>query len=235
LIFAEERREREEREEVAELRARADVLETSANRRSANIHSMREELDAAPPVPDAIDTAGLLTEMAKARDTNNYIRERQRRQEYEAEAELKTQKETALTEAMRLHKEERRTLIATAAMPVPGLTVEIGDDDKRKQRVLFGGVPFQQLSQGQQIKISAAIAMAGNPKIRVIWVRNGSLLDRTNRRILYEAVAGRGYQLLIEFTDDDPQTGIIIEEGFARRAEPKPKPEEKQQVLSLGV
>ncbi len=99
--------------------------------------------------------------------------------------------------------------IAGAEMPVPGLS--FGDGE-----VLFDGLPLDQASQAEKIRISVAIAMAANPKLRVLCIRDGSLLDRESLRLLSELIESQDYQCWLEVTDDEGKTGVVIEDGAIR-------------------
>jgi hypothetical protein len=113
-------------------------------------------------------------------------------------------------------------------MPVEGLS--LGDDD-----VFLGGIPFKQLSQAVKIKTSAAIAMAAKPRIRILCVREGALLDDDNFKLLTAMAQEAGYQLWVEVVDNNAQIGFIIEDGRARPAPPVTPAQDRQQALSLGV
>ena len=50
--------------------------------------------------------------------------------------------------------------------------------------VLLNGLPLSQASGAEQLRLSMAIAMAGNPKLRVLRIKEGSLLDDDNLALL---------------------------------------------------
>jgi len=107
---------------------------------------------------------------------------------------------------------DKARAIERANLPVPGLG--FGDGE-----VLFGGVPFEQASQAEKIRVSVAIAMAANPSLKVLCIRDGSLLDRDSLRLLTEIVEQNDYQLWLEKVgDEDAATGIVIEDGTVRGA-----------------
>jgi hypothetical protein len=66
---------------------------------------------------------------------------------------------------------DKRAKIAAAMMPVDG--IEFAEDES----ILLSGLPFEQASDAEQLRASIAIAMAANPRLRVIRVRGGSLLE----------------------------------------------------------
>jgi hypothetical protein len=59
-------------------------------------------------------------------------------------------------------------------MPIDGLSLESG-------RVMFNGIPLDQGSSAEQLRVSTAIAMSSNPELRVIRIKDGSLLDPDGR------------------------------------------------------
>jgi len=129
-----------------------------------------------------------------------------------------------LTAAMEERTQRKNAAIASAKMPIDGLGWD--DDD-----VLLDGIPFDQASQAEKIRASVAIAMAANPKLRVLCVRDGSLLDKESWRLLGELVDGQDYQCWVEVTDDAAKTGIVIEDGTVAR---QPATEPKQASLALA-
>ncbi len=60
--------------------------------------------------------------------------------------------------------------------------------------------------------------MAANPKLRVMIVKDGSLLDPTGIAILRDIAKGGDFQIWGEFVGDGDGTGIIMEAGKVRGA-----------------
>lgn len=120
-------------------------------------------------------------------------------------AELQAES-TALTEAMERRSVEKRDAIARAAMPVDGLSFGQGD-------VLFNDLPLNQASTAEQIRVSMAIAMAANPKLRVVLIRDGSLLDAKSLAIVGEMAETHGYQVFVESVRTDSKVGVVLEAG----------------------
>jgi len=101
---------------------------------------------------------------------------------------------------------EKQNRIAAAEFPIAGLGIT-------DEYVTFESKPFGQLSTGQQIRISTAIAMAMNPEIRVIFIREGSLLDKEGFDGIVEMAREKDYQVWIEKVSDDKGVGIYLEAG----------------------
>lgn len=105
--------------------------------------------------------------------------------------------------------EYKRVSLEQADMPVPGLGF---DDDG----VTYQGVPFKQCSSAEQLRVSVAVAMALNPKVRVIRISDGSLLDSDSMRLIAGMAADRDFQVWVERVDESGEVGVVIEDGMVR-------------------
>lgn len=140
-------------------------------------------------------------------DTNRLIREAN---EYNAVKDAFKRADddyNRLTQAIADIDRQRMDMIENAAYPVDGLSVNI-----ETKTVLYNGIPFENLSSGQQIKISTVIAMKLNPKLKVILIREGSLLDNESMQAVIDMAEREGYQLWIERVGTG-DVGILIEDG----------------------
>jgi DNA repair exonuclease SbcCD ATPase subunit len=101
---------------------------------------------------------------------------------------------------------ERVQLISSAKMPIDKL--EFGDDG-----LIFEGLPFteEQLSKAKILQIGIAISIALNPKLRIMRVKDGSLLDDESLETIKGLAIDNQYQLFIERVTNDKELGFIIE------------------------
>lgn len=77
----------------------------------------------------------------------------------------------------------------------------------------FNGVPFVQASAAERLKVSVAMAMALNPELRVICIRDASLLDDDSKRALMALAEEHDYQIWYEVVGDGGEVGVVIEDG----------------------
>jgi len=111
-------------------------------------------------------------------------------------------------------RESRQKAIQSANLPIPNLS--FGDDG-----LLYNSIPLKQCSDGEKLMVSMAISMALNPTLRVLRIKDGSLLDSNNLKILSKMVKDKGYQLFIERVQSKDEydklgkAGIYITEGVA--------------------
>lgn len=114
-----------------------------------------------------------------------------------------------LTEDIKAVDEEKAKKLAAVKMPIDGLSWD-------EERVLYKGIPFIQGSAAEQLRVSMAIAMASNPKLKVILIRDGSLLDADNLKVVEEMARDKDFQVWIETVSDDGKVGIFVEDGMVK-------------------
>lgn len=215
------------REEAARLRAEAAALVKQAEALDVEGAALDNRLAEAPALPEPIDVDALRSRLERAQAINKLVEQRARRDQFAGEAAELEAQARELTETMEARTKLKADAIAKAPMPVEGLG--LGD-----QVVLFGGIPFDQASTAEQLRVSLAIAMASNPKLRVIRIKEGSLLDKDGQRLIAEMAQAHDYQLWVEQVDDSGKMGFYIEDGQVVAVDgepvtqqPEPEPETK--------
>lgn len=172
----------------------------------------RAALDAVKDLPDLPDMAELEGRLAGVDETNAAVRakaERARVAERLAATRAAYDAKTAAIDAL---DQEKATGLAAAVFPIDGLGFDADG-------VTYQGVPFTQASSAEQIRVSLAMAMAMNPKLRVIRILDGSLLDADNLALIGAMAVEKDYQVLIERVGDGDGVGIVIEDGAVVGAE----------------
>ena len=182
-----------------ELRNQAQALIDEANEIAKKVLS-------APELPELVDISKLSEEISKAEKHNREVEAGARKKKLEAEAASLAKKSEELTKAIEDRNKNKQDAIASAKLPVPGIT--FGDGE-----VILNGQPFNQASDAEQLRASLAIAMALNPKLKVIRVRDGSLLDENSMRIVEKMAEEKDFQIWIEICSDNDKVGINIVEG----------------------
>ena len=101
---------------------------------------------------------------------------------------------------------DKETQLSEAKFPIKKLSF---DEDG----VIFDGIPFDQCSTAQQIKISVAMGLVMNPKLRVLLIREGSLLDAKNLEMIAKMAKKADAQIWIERVSKGEECQVIIEDG----------------------
>lgn len=194
-----------------EVREYQGQVERNAEQFEAEAAVAQKQLDEAEPLPAPIDTDAVRKRIAQASILNAEVAKLVQRNVYEARAVSLEAQAEALTQAIADREAAKNAAIAAAAMPVAGIT--FGEDE-----VLLNGVPFNQGSDAEQLAASVDIAMAMNPKLRVVRIRDGSLLDPDSMKLLDEKAAAKKMQVWIERVDASGKIGFVIEDGHVRKA-----------------
>lgn len=205
------------RMEAANLRSRADALDADAEQAVTSGLAIDERLDAAPPLGDPVDTAALSVELSKADADLALLARVDERKRLDAEVTRLRAESEAFTAKIEERAKLREKALAEAAMPVPGLGfAAFGDSEDLV--VSFEGEPFSQASGAQQLRVSMALAMAANPKLRVMLIKDGSLLDANGLALVRELATDGNYQVWLEGVGEGDGTGIIMEAGSVKGA-----------------
>lgn len=97
---------------------------------------------------------------------------------------------------------EKQDQLSKAEMPIKGLS--FADND-----ILFNEIPFIQLSTSEQIQVSMSIAMALSPKLRIIIIKNGSLMDAEAIQKVEKMAIEKDFQVWIEKVADGPEANTF--------------------------
>ena len=199
--------------QIAEVKRSQQALQTSNEAFAAAANKEAEELErkAHLTLPNPISIEETTARLSAARETNAAIHQREKKSAMLREVAEMEARSDALSAQMEGREIAKRKAIKSAALPVEGLG--FGAD-----HITFEGVPFNQASDAQQLRVSIAIAMAGNPSLRVIRVRDGSLLDDDAVKIIAELAAEKDYQIWLERVDSSGKVGIVMEDGEVKGA-----------------
>jgi hypothetical protein len=162
-----------------------------------------------------IDTSPIEDSMAILETTNSHIRDNKEKDRIKKEMEASMDNYDGLTKRIDKTISKRRELLEKVFIPIPGLNFNDGE-------LLYNNIPLDQVSDGEKLMISLSISMALNPTLKVLRIKDGSLLDDMNRAIIKKAVKDKGYQLWYESVGSDSKVGIVIEEGNIISVDGKP-------------
>lgn len=144
---------------------------------------------------------------------NQKVRHNAKRAELVASLKLKQEKADDLTSTLEAFDSKKRRISTETKYPVDGLMFDSAGG------VTMGGIPFQQCSQAEQLRVSVAIGLALNPTLKVLLVRDGSLLDSDSLALLCTMANDAKAQVWIERVGTDAQTSVIIEDGHIKEGE----------------
>jgi DNA repair exonuclease SbcCD ATPase subunit len=162
-------------------------------------------------IPDPVNTTELRELIDSARQINASVQKKKQQAAIFAQAKKKRDAADALTEAMAARTTAKNKAVAAAKMPIEGLSFGEGE-------VVYNELPFDQASSAEQLRVSVAVAMAANPKLKVLRIQDGSLLDESSMKLLAKMAAAEDYQIWIERVDTSGKVGVVMEDGAVKDA-----------------
>ncbi|HEY5566021.1 MAG TPA: AAA family ATPase [Gammaproteobacteria bacterium] len=203
-------------EQLAEAKERRTAVSLRTVGLVGQAKTMQEDIEALPPLDLPPDTTALRARIDAARKTNGAVDERERviADRERIAAEISQTVERAATYTTRIDERNKQAVDAVAAAKLPVEGLGFADDE-----VLMNGLPFAQSSHAEKIRVSCAIAAAMSPKLKVMFVHDGSLLDEDSMELLRAFAETNGMQVWLEKVSSDSPTGILIEDGRVKAAE----------------
>lgn len=186
----------------AVLVAERAVVDTGRHRDESNAYAIS--------CGSIVDTAALRSQISDLERLNGAARAKKLFSDICADYEIKKAASDSLSQDIDSIDATKANALKNAAFPVPGLGFsETGG-------VTFNGLPITQASSAEQLRVSVAIAMAMNPKLRVLRISDGSLLDKDSLALIDAMATAGDYQVWIEMVDDSGQVGVVIHDGFVQ-------------------
>lgn len=210
---AEIERQAQERRKLEEMRTRATALKEQIDKLRAELSSLTEQGKAQADLVDSLGECPAIADIEQRinsiQETNAIVRAAREYRAVKAAADNVRRESEELTRKMEDLELAKSQGFARAQFPVKGLAFDA-------EGVTFGGIPFQQCSSAEQVRIAVAVAAALNPKIRVIRIADGSLLDSASMAEIERLAKEHDMQIWIERVDESGGVGIVIEDGAVR-------------------
>lgn len=157
-----------------------------------------------------VDTSDIKQRIRDAEGTNQKVRENAAWGILKKENKTLADESAALTKKIDKIKSDKAKALREAKLPIDGLGLSVDG-------VTFNDLPFAQCSSAEQLRISVAMGMAMNPKLRILMIRDGSLLDEDNLAAIDKMAKDGDYQIWLEVVTDDPSKAtVFIEDGTVK-------------------
>lgn len=225
---------REHTQAAAQVKALEDQLATARVRlvaaENAKVTAKQGE-DAAVAAVKAftpMDVTPLKTQLQTVEQTNAKVRANAARAKAVAEGKAKAAESESLTKQLTDLDAKKAQALADAKFPVPGLGFK---DDV----VTYKGFALTEASTAEQQRVSIAIGAALNEKLRVMLIRDGSLLDDSSMAVLRTMARELDLQVWVEVVlrEGDDTTGKIVVEDGTAGVMPEPEAPKKRKTKAL--
>ncbi len=195
-------------EQLAEAEKRKETLKGNIKHNKETLINLNSEVNA---LVDP-DISGFQEQLEDLEETNKAVREKINRNNVQDQLNTVKNNSEVLTSVIAVMDKEKSDAIEGANFPIEGL----GFDETGV--VTYKDIPFGQCSAAESLRVSLCIAMALNPKLKVLRITDGSLLDSKNMKIIQDMVEENGYQCWVEVVDESGKMGIYIEDGEVKEA-----------------
>ncbi len=193
-------------EQIAALRDRAIKLEEKKESIEKALQEVSFEFQKFQPQ----DTDEIRSQLAAAEETNRKAAQAEKRNELIEQNKAKCAEADKLTDTIKEIDAEKQATLAEASFPLDGLAFD-------ESGVTMKGIPFEQCSSAEQLRISVAMGFAMNPELRVLLIREGSLLDSESMEVLRELAEQHEGQLWIEQVSETGKgCTVFIEDGAVK-------------------
>ena len=190
------------KEEIRKLRQRWDEAVKENEELKKTLSLVITEVDTLCDKEDTIST-----QISQAEEINQKIRSNNKRNELLFDLELRQQKVEKITKRLEEIEDEKLNLISSSKLPIIGFTFD-------SSTLYYNDIPFtDQSSSAEQLRVSVAMGFAMNPKLKILLIRDGSLLDEDNLKMIAEMAEKEGGQLWLERVGEGKECQVIIEDG----------------------
>jgi len=193
-----------DRAEIERLQERIAELEASIVANTDIIESLRSSLQ------PLIEDDAIIRKIQEADTINQKVRQQRQYEELRDQYIAKSNEADDLTSKIEQLDSLKQEMLASAKFPIEGL----GFDENG---VTHNGIPFEQCSGAEKLRVSTAMGMALNPKLKVMLIRDGSLLDPQNLDMLRQMAETNDFQVWIERVGEGEECSVVIEEGVVKR------------------
>lgn len=198
-------------EQIAAADAEIDRL-TKHRQERAEFKGRLVAEEASLPAPmQRLDAAPIRQQIADSEMVNAKVRANATRAAMQQQFQAAHDEYDRLTKEIEAIDDQKAKMLQATTFPVAGLGLS-------ENGVEFNGLPFSQASSAEQLRISVAMGLAMNPKLKVLLIRDGSLLDDDSLAMVAEMADAADGQVWIERVGEGDECSVVIEDGSVKAA-----------------
>lgn len=202
--------------QVQSLSADVESLRTKLREAEARLTATQEQYASASRTAESLadeSTAELEASLARIDDTNRRIRINTEKQRAEQEAAELCEQVESLTAKLEAVRGQRASLLHTAQLPLPGLSVEGGE-------LTYLGKRWDCMSGSDQLRVSVAIVRQVRPSCKFVLLDRLEQMDMQTMQEFGTWLEAEGLQAIATRVSTGDECSIIIEDGLVVGALP---------------
>lgn len=197
--------------ELSDLNQREADLQTELSKIRGELKVIKSQVEADQKVINSLvdgSADDIQNQITDAESINEKIKENAEYQKALDILKEKKKESESLTGKISDLDDKKESQMSAAQFPIEGLSFD-------ESGVLYNGIPFRQASSAEKLRVSVAMGIALNPELKVLLIRDGSLLDEDNLKMVAEMADKSGHQVWIErVSTDRNECQVIIEDGM---------------------
>jgi len=146
------------------------------------------------------------TEIESVDEYNSRVRSIKNAREIRNDLKKTKARSDKLTAKIRTAEKEKIDLLKSSALPLDNISFE-------DENLIIGDIPFDDLCESDQLKLSMKIGLSQNPKIRVLRIARGGELDSNSMKEVEKFAKENDCQVWLQKVCDKPQGGFFIKDG----------------------
>ena len=170
-------------------------------------NAAKAKLDADTQIADEwadkepVDVSRLSAEISTAEAMKKHLNEYKRMVSKQTETEKLQEQSAELTRKIELARELPAEILATAKIPIDGLTVHDGVP-------LIHGLPISNLSDGELLELCVDVSVSKPGQLQIILIDGAERLDTDSRARLYDRCKAKGLQLIATRVTDGTELEV---------------------------
>lgn len=171
-------------------------------------------------------TAELEASISNIEEINRKVRANMDKDKAEDDAQEYRNQYAALTEELNSIRDSKTKLLASAELPLPGLSVNEGE-------LIYQGQKWDNMSGSDRLKVSTAIVRKLNPKCGFVLLDKLEQMDMQTLNEFGQWLEQEGLQAIATRVSTGDECSIIIEDGYVKGQEhlEKALPEQSEKPL----
>lgn len=145
-------------------------------------------------------------EIENATETNKKAQKYKEKLKYQKEYKQYDKKYNYYSDMLDNVEDFKQDLMQETEFPIEGLNIN-------NNQIYYNDVPLSQESSTQKLEVGFAVLQALNPELKVVLIEDGNTVDEDNLEFLETLAKDKGYLVLMEYVDENAETGVVIEDG----------------------
>ena len=197
------------KEAASKVEAAREALKLAEEHEAEAKHNLSAANSKVEALPADIDVAPIVEKIKGAESINRAVREKAARAREAAQVEALRSEYASHTKAIEAIDAEKESKLMSAKWPIEGLGFA-------PNGVTYKGLPFEQASESECVRVSVSIGCAQNPELKVMLIKEGCQLDDESMTEVCQMAEQQDAMVWIERVGTKDPGAVILEDGAVK-------------------